>query len=399
MVRSLIHPPELQARPRIALLGKGFRPFFLAAALHAVLALPLFLLALADQLSTGAYLVPMYWHAHEMVFGFTAAVLGGFLLTAASNWTGRKTAEGWPLALLVLFWLLGRVGVFAADQLPRGLPALLDLTFLPALAIACARPIFTTRSRRNYGFIALLAGLWLCDVAIHGAALGLLAPELQRAGNWLAVDLITLVLVGMSGRVVPMFTRNALDADSVQGWPALERSALAALLASALLEALFAAPFVVGVARALAGVLVLLRMRRWQTARTLHTPLLWILHAGCIWIGIGLLLRGCGIGLPAFSAAGLHAITAGAIGALTLGMMTRVTLGHTGRMLVVPLHIAAAFAGIVLAAILRVLAPLLWPGMFAPLAVAGVLWCLAFLVYLVTYAPLLLSPRPDGRAG
>lgn len=383
----------------MAVLGKGFRPFFAVAALHAVLALPLFLLTLANRASTGFYLVPMYWHAHEMVFGFTAAVLGGFLLTATSNWTGRKTAEGGPLALLVLLWLLGRVAMFTADQLPRPLPALLDLTFLPALAVACARPIFASRNRRNYAFIALLVGLWLCNAATHGAALGLVAPELQRAGSWLAVDLLTLVLVGMTGRVVPAFTRNALDAADVQGWPAVESAALGAVLAAALFEAFGVGPAIVGAARVVAGMLVLLRMRRWQTARTARTPLLWILHVGSAWIGVGLLLRGFGIGVPAVTAAGLHAVTAGALGALTLGMMTRVTLGHTGRMLAVPPHVTASFVSISLAAALRVLAPLLWPGTLVPIAIAGVLWCAAFLVYLLTYTPFLFSPRPDGRPG
>ena len=141
------------------LLAKGFRPFFLLAAADATVAMLVWMLALNGKVDLGIYFGGTYWHAHEMIFGFAVAVIAGFLLTAVGNWTGRETAVGGALAGLVGLWLVGRVAVLLASALPRPLAAVLDLAFLPALAVACARPILTTTNQRNYQFVAMLAAL------------------------------------------------------------------------------------------------------------------------------------------------------------------------------------------------------------------------------------------------
>jgi uncharacterized protein involved in response to NO len=397
-MRSLVHF-ENDRRRSIALLAKGFRPFFLCAATYAVLAIPLFLLELAGRIDTGSYLVPMYWHAHEMVFGFSTAVLGGFLLTAVGNWTSRPTADGGALAMLVLLWIAGRVGMLVPVELPRYAPAILDLAFIPALIVACARPILTTRSQRNYGFLVLLGALSIANAAVHAAALGFAPARYQHQGNWVAVDILVVVLVVMTGRVVPMFTHNATRSEGVHGSPALERLATIAVVLIVAMEILEAPPKAMGVASCLAGVFAALRMRSWGTRHTLHEPLLWILHVGSIWIVIGLMLRGAASFSPVPLGSGLHALTAGAIGTLTLGMMTRVALGHTGRVLAVPPQIALAFGAMVLGGIVRVVAPMFWPGVLAPLIVAGLLWSAAFAVYLLSYGAMLVTARVDGRPG
>lgn len=395
-MRSLVHVESDPQRP-IPLFAKGFRPFFLCAAAYAALAVPLFLLELTGRVDAGAYLAPLYWHAHEMVFGFSTAVLGGFLLTAVSNWTSRPTAEGGALAMLVALWIAGRVGMLVPDELPRYVPAILDLAFIPALIVACARPILATRSRRNYGFLVLLTGLSIANAAVHAAALGFAPVRCQRQGNWAAVDILVIALVVMTGRVVPMFTRNAIRSEDVRGSPPLERLATIAVVLILAMETLEAPPKAVGVASCLAGVLAALRMASWGTRRTLHEPLLWILHAGSIWIAIGLILRGAASFSPVPLGSGLHALTAGAIGTLTLGMMSRVAQGHTGRPLAVPPQIAVAFGAVALGGVIRVLAPVFWAGMLAPLVVAGLLWSAAFAVYLVSYAPVLAAARVDGQ--
>jgi uncharacterized protein involved in response to NO len=399
MMHSLVHRVADDRPPTIPLLTKGFRPLFLCAAVYAVLAVPLFLLTITGRAGAGSYLPSMYWHAHEMVFGFSVAVLGGFLLTAIANWTSRPTAEGGRLAVLVVLWGLGRIGILAADRLPRFVPAVLDLAFLPALVVACAGPIVAARNRRNYGFVVLLGALFAANAAVHGAALGFLPPAHQRNGSWVGTDILVVAMVVMTGRVVPMFARNALGAPDVRATPLLEQLTTISVITIVLLEAFVAAPNATGLVSCLAGLLAVLRMRRWGTLRVLREPLLWILHIGSLWIAVGLVLRG----LATFSVlplgCGLHALTAGAVGALTLGMMTRVGLGHTGRMLVVPPRITGAFGAVVAGAALRVLAPLLWPGAVAPLVVAGLLWSTAFLIYLLSHAPLLVSPRVDGRPG
>lgn len=398
MIRSLVHPRADDHRATVSLLAKGFRPFFLGAAAHAVLVVPLFLLTIAGRTRAGSYLPAIYWHAHEMVFGFSVAVLAGFLLTAIANWTSRATADGGRLAALGSLWVLGRIGMLAADRLPRFAPAVLDLGFLPALCAACAGPILAVKNRRNYGFLLLLGALFAANAAVHGAALGFLSPVYERDGSWVGVDIIVVAMVVMTGRVVPMFTRNATGAADVRAMPALERVTTASVVAVAVLESL-GTRNVIGIVSCFAGVMAVVRMRHWGTRHALREPLLWILHIGSLWIGAGLLLRGLATFSPVPLGSGLHALTAGAIGALTLGMMTRVGLGHTGRLLAVPLRIAGAFGAVVAGAVLRVLAPWLWPGALAPLVAAGLLWSTAFLVYLLSYASLLVSPRVDGRPG
>jgi len=156
------------------------------------------------------------------------------------------------------------------------------------------------------------------------------------------------------------------------------------------------APLAAGTAVAVVG-----RMWGWGTRHTLGHPLLWILHAGHVWVAIGLGLRALALAVPAVGgSSALHALTAGAIGALTLGMMTRVTIGHTGRVLTVPPVMAGAFGAMLLAGVVRVVGPLLGLDAYLPsVVVSGVLFALAFAAYLVVYTPVLLTPRPDGRPG
>jgi uncharacterized protein involved in response to NO len=116
---------------------------------------------------------------------------------------------------------------------------------------------------------------------------------------------------------------------------------------------------------------------------------------------VGLALRGVGaVGAPIPRSAALHTLTVGAIGALTLGMMARVTLGHTGRALTLPRGMGAAFALVLLAVPLRVLPPIVAPGLYKHgMHTAAGLWALAFAAFVVRYGRALTGPRVDGRPG
>ena len=104
----------------IPLLSYGFRPFFLGAALWAVLAMVLWIGSLAGLWQLAAGYGALAWHAHEMLFGYTSAVVAGFLLTAVPNWTGRLPVAGWRLALLFLLWCLARIAFLATETIgPR----------------------------------------------------------------------------------------------------------------------------------------------------------------------------------------------------------------------------------------------------------------------------------------
>jgi uncharacterized protein involved in response to NO len=372
----------------------GFRPFFLLAGVFGALAVPLWLLALRGRDTPGGKFGPMQWHAHEMVFGFTTAVIAGFLLTAIARWTNRETLRGAPLAALAALWLAGRVALYFAEGLPPAAPAVIDLAFLPVLAVACARPVLAAKNRRNYGFLGMLALLGVANVTAHyGALEGQLS--LVRSAHAFALNVVGLMMVVMTGRIVPMFTRNATGQEFIRGIPWLERACAAGFVALMSFEIVPVGESAVAALSAVVSLLLVLRMRYWGSVHTRSDPLLWILHVGALWLPLALLLRALTLfGHPVPSSSAMHALTAGAIGSLTLGMMARVSLGHSGRTLAAPRSMLWAFIAVVAAGIARVAAGFLPPALYLPtLEVSALFWSLAFCVFVVTYYRVLTSPR------
>ena len=389
------------APPSFVLASKGFRPFFLLAALFAVAILPVWMLNLLGVLRLDGYLDPMSWHAHEMVFGFATAVIAGFLLTAVGNWAQRETAIGTPLLLLSALWLLGRVAMAAAFALPKWLPAVIDLAFIPALAFAIGRPLVIARNRRNFSMLGVLGALWLANLCVHLDALGVL-PGWRLRASIVGVDVVIVVIAMIAGRVFPMFTRNATGVASIRSLPVLDRMAVGALALLAVFDAL--APGATKIAAVVAGIAAVLAIARsvhWGARHSFRQPLLWILHVGYLWIPLALALRAIATFVPALSSTlAIHALTVGTIGALTLGMMSRVTLGHTGRTLSASRPVLASFVLVTLAAAVRVFVPLFGAVYYRPsLFIAGTLWTAAFGLYLAVYASLLVAPRVDGKPG
>jgi uncharacterized protein involved in response to NO len=403
MARSLTLSTELpqpRARPRMALAAKGFRPFFLAAAIYAVGIVPAWLLILYGVLPGGAYLDPLVWHAHEMVFGFTTAVIAGFLLTAVGNWTGRETLIGGRLLALAALWLAGRISLMVATRLPHGVPALIDLAFIPTLMLVLAKPLIASGNRRNFVMLAILGALFSANLVVHLDALGVVRTGLGLRACLAAVDVALVIIVVMLGRVLPMFTRNATQVSSIRSHPALDKACAGSMALLALAGAMSFPSEVSRTAAALTAILSVARAWNWGARHTLRIPLLWILHAGHAWLVLGLALRAVPISNPFVSSLALHALTVGAIGSLTLGMMARVALGHSGRMLTSAPVMAWAFAAIQLAAFTRVFVPIVEPAWYrAGLWASGGLWVIAFGVYIVVYAPMLTSPRVDGKPG
>ena len=399
---SLLHLVEPQhAQTRWPILALGFRPFFLLAALLAAAAVPVWLLIYQGAIEPVSYLPPTIWHAHEMVFGFAMAVVAGFLLTAASNWTGRRTASGLGLGALVGLWIAGRAGVMAGDALPQWLVIGIDVAFLPVLAIVLAIPLLATGNRRNVMFPVILLVLGAINLSIHLGAIGAIDWDPSR-GLRIAIDLVLLMIGVLGGRVIPSFTKNALPQAQVNPCPKASVLALLSLAALAIAETVSGNPIVTGSIALVAGIVNILRMRGWGSIATRRTPILWILHVGYAWLAVGLVLRGIAeltdiIPLDA----GIHALTLGATGSMILGMMSRVALGHTGRSIMpAPLTVAAYWL-VNAAALLRVLFALTWNDGLrtASLVGSGALWSLAFLCFVVVYLPILSRPRADGRPG
>jgi len=377
---------------------KGFRPFFLFGAICGVFLVPWWAFTYQQPMSGEPGLESISWHSHEMIFGFTMAIVAGFLLTAVENWTSRPTARGAFLAVLVGLWMIGRlVGLGGAAAAIAGLA---DLLFLPTLTVAIAIPLFLAGSKRNYLLVAILPLLWVCDLFLHLRTSGLL-PQSYLRTDLVAVDLIVVVLVIITGRIVPLFTRNALADESIRPVPGINLAGIISVLVVALIEVVAPGGYVMAAAAAIAGFFVLGRSLQWGSWKTLGNPILWVLHLGHVWIWLGLFLKAAAAaGLPIQSSVATHALTAGAIGTLTLGMMVRVTLGHTGRPLQVPPMMTVAFAAITGSALLRVFGPWLRADLTrSALISSATLWSLAFALYVIGNARHLVTPRPDGKPG
>ena len=162
---------------------------------------------------------PIWWHAHEMVFGFAGAAVGGFLLTAAATWTKRPPVAGGPLLALSLLWLNARLLLFlppavGSDWLvPAAASA--DLGYDVLLLALMTRELIASRNRRNYKVLVLL-GLFACANAVFYAGVGgrfAWVDLALLAGLWTVVFLITVI----GGRVVPAFTRNWLRRQGAEG--------------------------------------------------------------------------------------------------------------------------------------------------------------------------------------
>lgn len=373
-----------------ALLSFGFRPFFLMGALWAALVVPLWLWSLFGGGPAG---LTRDWHVHEMLFGFLAAIVAGFLTTAVPNWTGRMPVIGGPLATLAALWIAGRIAMLTPG-LPGPLAATVDSAFLLVFAAVIWREVVAGRNWRNVPVAGLISLLALGNVAFH-LTRGLRDPAV---GERMAMAAAAVLIALIGGRIVPSFTRNWLRSQGIAEQPAVfgpvDRAALTLTVAAAAAWMLLPVSWVAGGLLILAGAANLLRLARWRGWLTGREPLVWILHLGYGWLGVGLLLVGVTVLDPSFPrTAGVHALTAGAIGVMTLAVMTRATRGHTGRPLAADGGTLAIYLTINAGALVRVAAPFSGEAQTAVLGVSALLWSAAFGGFVLAYGRMLTTRR------
>ncbi len=376
----------------------GFRPFYLAAAVFAALAIPLWMARYLGWWSADAASwlhVGFNWHMHEMVFGMAAAVVVGFLYTAAFAWTGAWTPVRGKLAALVALWLMGRLAMLAAPPL---VGAAIDWLFLPAAAWPLWRVLSKSGNKRNYFLVGLLALMAVANGVFHAIALGWLTTT-PIAPAQAAILVIVLMESAIGTRIIPMFTRNGAPGSTPLVQPRLDRWSLGLIAGFALAWVAVVPAWLITPLGVAAAALVLLRLWRWQALRTGSYPLLWIMHLSYAWIAAGLLLLVLSRWQMVSASAGFHALTVGSMAGLILGMMTRTTLGHTGRPLRAGKMETAMFGLIQLSALSRVLSALGWDYGPALLALSALCWTGAFCLYVGVYAPYLAKRRLDGKPG
>jgi uncharacterized protein involved in response to NO len=375
-------------------LGYGFRPFFLLGALYSIISLLIWGGFYAGYVTPPIFMFdPVSWHAHEMIFGYTLAIVAGFLLTAVANWTDCAPVRGFHLLGLCLLWLAGRVVMNFDLGFPEVAVLVFEGAFILTLAFSLSIPLFKTWNKRNFVFLVLLSILLACDMVF------LITKE--RTSLYVAVMIIVTLISLIGGRIIPAFTVDALEerGEEADETPQGKLDVLAILsLVLIILALVFAKQeeaILVGTAF-LSAIIHALRLRRYHTHRILNDPMVWILHVGYSWVILGLFLTGVSaLGYLPFSIA-LHAFTAGAIGSMTIGMMCRVTLGHTGRDKIATGLTKLSFLLMQCAAFMRVFGLMIAPDYSIEWIIgSATLWALCFALFILIYSPMLWKPDLD----
>ena len=372
-----------------------FRIFFLSMTALALLAIPLWVMQVNGVINLPLALPGLFWHQHEMLFGFLSAAIAGFLLTAVCVWTQTERTHGIRLALLWGVWLAGRLLLAFGAGLPDWLVHAVNLAFLPLIMLDAGWRIWHARQNRQLLILLVLGLLWLMQIGF--------VTQLDMTFSYGALIIAMALISIIGGRITPAFTtgwlrQRGLDSAAVKTVPALDMATLFSLI---LLMASLVTGWqtVTGVLAIVAGTLMLVRLAGWKGWLVRKEPLLWVLHLSILWVPVALfLLAGTLLaGWP--SNAWSHAAGTGAVACLILGVIARVSLGHTCRPLVLPKGMVAAFIAIHLAALIRVLTAFEVVPWHPGIGSSTLLWLFAFGVFLYRYTAILASPRPDGKAG
>ncbi|MGF1872882.1 NnrS family protein [Photobacterium indicum] len=382
----------------------AFRPFFLGASIFSAIAMIIWAIFWSGKIDVSMLMYgnPIWWHSHEMLIGFTGAIIIGFLLTAVQNWTGSPGVRGWPLASIFLLWAIARVGLLFGTA--NIIWMVIDLTWVPLATYFLAKPLILRKQWNNLFFVPLLLLMTLLNAYLHFMVLGFVDFDL-RGVSLSVVTVISVIVLVVGGRVIPFFTWRGTDTAQITRVKAIELLAMIPswlLLANVLLPLPDAINQVTLPALFFAtGLTHLIRFVRWRTFQTLKTPLLWSLHAAYLFMIIGMFMLGFHFltGDISYSVA-LHFITVGGIGCMILAMISRVSLGHTGRSLQAGRWIIIAFLALIIATLVRTVMVSLVPTMILnSYVVSAVLWAVAFTIFSIVYFPILTQPRVDGRPG
>lgn len=388
----------------IRLIGEGHRVFFLAAGLYAIFALIVWegwigIHAAGGMVSDMPFAPPPHlWHAHELVFGYPAAAMGGFFLTAVPNWTGARAARHTFIACAAGLWLAGRIAVWYSGSLPPVAVALVDLAFLPLLAAKVLTQLLNRPKPQNMMFLGLLTMIWSGNLLVHLEWTGV-AYTLD-AGLRLGLYATCALIAVLGGRVTPAFTRNAMQREGqarvMPGTPMpLNVAGIALPILVALAAALPLPGAVFGALALGAGVAQGARSAMWRPGWTWNQPILWVLHLGMAALALGYVLAGLAAFGIGSEVAALHVLGIGAVGGMTLGVMSRAALGHSGLPLIAPGPLALAYALLPVSMLARWVGSSLGiEGYYAGVLISGAVWIAVFTLYTTTLWPVFWGERP-----
>ena len=377
----------------------AFRPLFLLNGLFAIATISVWLMALHGIGLAPIPATMLYWHGHEMVVGFGMAAMAGFVLTAVATWTDRSPLQGKLLGMLVFSWLLGRLTMMAAMQLPYWLVASVDTIFPFLLAFLVGREVVGGGSRRNYPIVGIITILAVLNLLYHLGAIQILAG-MDRLALYLMIHLILLMITVIAGRIIPNFTANWLRAQGYErlpeNRPLTDGITVVATLATGVSVSFTPLGPVTGIVAMVAALSHAVRLARWRGLATTSEPLLFVLHVAYLWLPVGyalMALAAFGLVFPATAA--LHALTMGAIGNMILAVTSRVALAHTGRSLHAPQLIVISYAILNAAVVARVLGPLN-SGLYVEMIdLSAFGWIVTFAIFTGVFWPILTRPRVD----
>ena len=366
-----------------------FRPLFLLGSLFSCAVIIAWSLQLTGMLQLSTYGGSLYWHAHEMLFGFTLAIVVGFLLTAVKNWTGNPSAQGRAIKLMILLWVLARL-LWLFSGSPVWLMALVDSAFPFYSAYWLAKPLLNSGQKHNWPFVGVLIALGVLQILYH--VLLSANPALISQLHTVIVLIMANLVFWVGGRILPFFVQAKLQIPKrdLPSW----LTPMAMLCSWSLIPlSVIGEPISLAITAFSATILHSTRLTMFWRMKAIKEPMLWSLFAATLWIILGLLA------LALQRSEWLHLITVGGLGGMILSVISRVSLGHIGEPIRALKWMSLAFILISLASLLRFFAQHIEVFGVSGYSISAILWALGFGGFLCHYTKRLLSPRKDGKPG
>ena len=373
----------------------GFRPFFVLAFLSG-LSLPLlwlvFFTGIAPPPPTSFSMIQ--WHAHEMLFGFGWAVLGGFLLTSTKNWVHVRGYHGYSLILLAAAWVFDRAGMWHEGVWSPLLFWLSSNLFISLIVVLLMWTLIRHHRddtfRDNYFFLLALP-LFLPAKQL------LLSPDYFQLGWDMTIGLFRVAFLLMLERTLTQFMKNVFHVDILRN-AALDTGikALALLLVfGGLLPSSFSDWLMLMLAFLLTA-----RFIFWKPQLAMRRLDIGIMYLGYIAIVVQLLIGGTDrfVQHEWIGSVSMHVFSFGVMGLIIPAMLIRISKGHTGRKAGFDRLDKAALWIMMLGFVSRIVAPQLYPaGYLFWIGLAALCWFACFSLLGWRYIPYLMQPRVDGR--
>jgi uncharacterized protein involved in response to NO len=396
--------PILNTQPvkKFALFELGFRPFFLLASLFSIIATSLWMASYTFGWTLPvSTIMPIAWHGHEMVFGYSIAIIAGFLLTAVRNWTGVQTIQNIPLFALASIWLLARILPLLNSPVLFEWAAICDITFFIGLTLAVLHPIAKVKQWRQLLIVSILVMLTAADVFYYLGVFHIVNQGISW-GLFSGVYLIMALIFTLARRVMPFFIERGVGYQvQLKNWSFVDSSSLLFLAALWIADVFLKQTLLTALLSLVLAILHSFRLSGWYTKGIWKKPLLWVLFVGYSFFVLGFILKALNYFTLFSTSIPLHAFTYGGIGMMTLGMIARISLGHTGRNInEPPSALKWIFLSLFLGAVIRVVIPIFLPSAYLHLiGTAQLLWIAAFTVFILHYFMIFISPRADGQPG